>query len=334
MPTAPPRKSTCIDRAVIPRDHINLEIALALATVGLPILPARVSWDKVAGRWRKQPLVSQWQTIATSDPQQLRKWWRAHPAAVPGIELGQAGLLVIDADRHGSVDGVAAFQALARKHGLPAGPVTVTAGCGLHYVFRQPEGERFRNRRGCLPEGVDVRGAGGWVVAPGSVRPDGAVWKSASETLQLRDVFPDGVPRVPGWIADLIRGRRTHNSSPRTGEPPVIPGGQMASSSRHAAYAKVALAGNAAELAAAPLGGRNNLANAIAFRMGRMVARGWIDRRQVIDALSQACRANGLARDDGIQSVQGTIERGLTAGTMYPHGDIGDRWSASVDTGW
>ena len=78
---------------------INLEIALGLATVGLPILPAGVFWNQNAARWRKQPLVNQWQKVATCDPLQIRKWWRAHPAAVPGIELGQAGLLVIDADR-------------------------------------------------------------------------------------------------------------------------------------------------------------------------------------------------------------------------------------------
>jgi hypothetical protein len=321
-------------KSVKSRRAINLEIAVELATVGLPILPAGVFWNQNSARWRKQPLVNQWQKVATCDPLQIREWWRAHPAAVPGIELGRAGLLVIDADRHGGADGVAAFQALACKHGLPAGPVTVTAGCGLHYVFRQPEGERFRNRRGRLPDGIDVRAAGGWIVAPGSVRADGAVWQPASDTPPLRDVFPDGVPRIPKWIANLIRARPAYNGSVRTREALAISRAEPASSSRHAAYAKVALARNAAELAAALVGGRNNLANAIAFRMGRMVARGWIDRRQVIDALSQACRANGLARDDGMQAVQGSIERGLAAGMMHPHGDIGDRWNASVDTGW
>lgn len=295
----------------------NLEIALGLATVGLPILPARVSWHS-RSRWRKQPLISQWQTVATCDLQQIREWWRVHPAAVPGIELGRAGLLVIDADRHGSADGVAAFQALTRKYGLPAGPVTVTAGRGLHYVFRQPEGESFRNSRGRLPDGVDVRGAGGWVVAPGSVRPDGAVWQSASDTPPLRDAYPDGVPRIPGWIADLIRCQPATVFPSHARVLPTIPGAQPASSSRNAAYAKAALERNAAELAAARPGGRNNLANAVAFRMGRMVARGWIDKTRVADAFLQACEANGLAKDDGMRAVRATIERGLAAGMSHP----------------
>jgi Bifunctional DNA primase/polymerase, N-terminal len=317
--------------SVSSRRAINLEIALGLASVGLPILPAGVFWNQNSGRWRKQPLVNQWQRVATCDPLQIREWWRTHPAAVPGIELGRAGLVVIDADRHGSADGVAAFEALTRRHGLPVGPVTITAGCGLHYVFRQPDGERFRNRRGRLPEGIDVRGAGGWVVAPGSVRADGAVWQSASDTPPLRDAFPDGVPRVPGWIANLIQGRPNQNDCASAREPPAIPRSEPVSPSRHAAYAKVALARNAVELAAAQTGGRNNLANAIAFRMGRMVARGWIDRRPVIDALLHACQANGLTRDDGMQAVRGTLERGLAAGMTNPHGGIGERWSTSRD---
>jgi hypothetical protein len=320
-------------KSVSSRRAINLEIALGLATVGLPILPAGVFWNQNSARWRKQPLVNHWQQVATGDPLQIREWWRTHPAAVPGIELGRAGLVVIDADRHGSADGVAAFEALARRHGLPVGPVTITAGCGLHYVFRQPEGERFRNRRGRLPEGIDVRGAGGWVVAPGSVRSDGAVWQSASDTPSLREAFPDGIPRIPGWIANLIQGRPGQIDSLRTCEPLVIAIAEPASSSRHAAYANAALARNAAELAATQTGGRNNLANAIAFRMGRMVARGWIDRRQVIDALLQACQANGLAREDGMQPVRGTLERGLAAGMTNPHGDISDRKGSSRDGG-
>ena len=49
----------------------------------------------------------------------------------------------------------------------------MTAGGGFHYFFRQPVGSLLGNRRGSLPDGVDVRGAGGWIVAPGSTRPDG-----------------------------------------------------------------------------------------------------------------------------------------------------------------
>ena len=88
----------------------NLKVALDLARAGLPIFPARVYQKSGSDKWQKKPLVDQWQKVATTDPEQIRKWWRGHPYAVPGIELGQlCGLVVIDADRHGGPDGVAAF---------------------------------------------------------------------------------------------------------------------------------------------------------------------------------------------------------------------------------
>ena len=53
-------------------------------------------------------------------------------------------------------------------------------------------------------------------------------------------------------------------------------------SSRGEAYAAAALQGAAAELSAAPNGKRNETLNAVAFRLGRMIARGWIDEKTVV----------------------------------------------------
>ena len=65
------------------------------------------------------------------------------------------------------------------------------------------------------------------------------------------------------------------------------------------AWAEAALERDAAELAACGEGGRNHALNAKAYRMGRMVARGWIEKSRVEAALTDACRANGLFKDDG-----------------------------------
>jgi hypothetical protein len=65
------------------------------------------------------------------------------------------------------------------------------------------------------------------------------------------------------------------------------------------AYAQTALDGNAAELAASGEGCRNHALNAKAFRMGRMVGAGWIEKSRVEHALTDACRANGLFKDGG-----------------------------------
>jgi hypothetical protein len=198
----------------------NLAAALQLAEAGVPIFPARVFWDGQSGKWQKQPLVKRWQKAATTDHVQIKAWFHRHPDAVPGIELGRANLIVIDADRHGGPDGVAALDALAAQNGgLPVGPVTNTAGGGIHRIFRQPIGETLGNRRGSLPAGIDVRGAGGWIVAPGSVRPDGAMWSAAEGTPPLAKAFQAGtIPAIPDWIIALIRGKASQSGSEGIGD--------------------------------------------------------------------------------------------------------------------
>jgi bifunctional DNA primase/polymerase-like protein/uncharacterized protein DUF5906/primase-like protein len=193
----------------------NLAVARNLAAAGIAVFPALVFWDSQTGKWKKKPLVKHWQKAATTDRKQIETWWKMYPGAVPGIELGRAGLIVIDADRHGGPDGVAALDALTMEHnGLPVGPVTNTAGGGKHHIFRQPNGETFGNRKGALPDGIDVRGNGGWVVAPGSVRPDGGMWFAAVGTLSLADAFQAGtIPALPNWIAVLIREKGSQHQS-------------------------------------------------------------------------------------------------------------------------
>ena len=182
--------------------------------------------------------------------------------------------------------------------------------------------EKLGNRRGSLPDGVDVRGVGGWIVAPGSVRPDGAAWRPADSSPSLSEVFPASVPALPTWIADLICNRSISVAPPPQAAQRSI---SLNSRSREASYAAAALDQNVTELASTKCGSRNNSLNAIAYRMGRMIERGWIDRQVVANALSQACEANGLATDDGPTAVRATIESGLVAGAADPHQDLAER---------
>ena len=69
------------------------------------------------GRWKKRPAIKGWKDAATTDPDQIRKWWDEFPEALPGLELGSAGLVVIVADRHDpKEDGVKAFAGLRAEH--------------------------------------------------------------------------------------------------------------------------------------------------------------------------------------------------------------------------
>jgi Bifunctional DNA primase/polymerase, N-terminal/Primase C terminal 2 (PriCT-2) len=134
----------------------------------------------------------------------VARWWCTWPDAVPGIELGRTDLIIIDTDRHGAVDGVANFAALVAQHvPLANHPIAKTAGGGEHHYFKQWRGESFGNSEGALRgKGIDVRGKGGWVVAPGSVRSDGKRWQPAGLAAAYRN---NAIPILPDWIAAMIR---------------------------------------------------------------------------------------------------------------------------------
>jgi hypothetical protein len=296
----------------------NLAAALSLAAAGLPVFPAGPD---------KRPLLAGWQEKATTEEEQIRKWWGTHPAAVPAIVVGRAGLVVIDCDRHpGGNDGVKAFNTLLRVNGgdLADVPMTRTARGGAHLFFQQLKGNPLGNARGELPDGIDVRGVGGFVIAPGAVLPNGQSWRPINGTPLLAQAFKTGtIPEVPQWLANVIRRNRKPNGQ---GIAPSLADMPSADSSvRGEAYAAAALDGSVAELSAAPTGKRNEMLNAMAFRLGRMIARDWINEETVADALLGACDANRYLREHGHRATMKTIQSGIEAGRKEPHPDLSDR---------
>ena len=102
--------------------------------------------------------------------------------------LGAAGLYIADLDRHGGPDGVAYFDGVAKDNGqaLADFPSSTTSSGGMHLYFRQPDlgpGEKpLGNGEGSFRDhGVNFRGAGGYVVAPGARRADGRQWGTQAE---------------------------------------------------------------------------------------------------------------------------------------------------------
>jgi hypothetical protein len=300
-------------------DQPNLTAALNLATAGLPIFPAGPD---------KRPLLAGWQEKATTKEEQIRKWWDTYPAAVPAVVVGRVGLVVIDCDRHpGGNDGIEAFnRLLSANHGKLADvPMTRTARGGAHLFFQQLKGDPLGNARGELPDGIDVRGVGGFVIAPGAVLPNGQSWRPINGTPLLVEAFKAGtIPELPPWLADIIRPSRRSNGGAVDEDVRTDNRGNN-NSWRGQAYAAAALDGAVAELSAAPNGKRNETLNAVAFRLGRMIARGWVEEKTVTDALLDACDANKYLREHGHRATMKTIESGIDAGRKEPHPDLPDR---------
>jgi Protein of unknown function (DUF3987) len=126
------------------------------------------------------------------------------------------------------------------------------------------------------------------------------------------------IPELPQWLANIIRPNRQPNGS-------GINDHARNFDLRAQAYATAALEGAVTELAAASSGKRNGTLNAMAFRLGRMIARGWIDEKTVAEALLGACEANQYLREHGHRATMKTIESGIEAGRREPYPDLPDR---------
>lgn len=173
----------------------NLAVALSLAAKGFAVFPVQSGGPKA-----KAPMpFFRWRDQSCSDPSTIREWWRKWPDAAPALDVGKSGLFVIDADRHDPEhDGVEAWAAVMEEAGAsPYGiPIVATPNEGNHWIFRQEGG--IGNRKGRLPKGVDVRGDGGYIVAPGAIMADGRRYEC--------DGDPAEAPPVPDWLAGWLEG--------------------------------------------------------------------------------------------------------------------------------
>ena len=330
QPAASPQEAGNVQCPAPPpsRQRANFTAALRLADAGIPVFPATITHDEKSASWRKRPCFEAWQQAGTTDPTIIEKWWSKFPDAAPAIALGKANLVIVDPDRHGDIDGVANFAKLIEDHDLPVGPIINTAGGGKHYIFRQPEsGEPLGNSRGDLPDGIDVRGNGGFIIAVGAVRPDGAVYAPDEHGPDLAEAFKNrSIPVLPEFLERVIRTKRSSKAITKTQDA----GPRPAPTTRENAYARATLDGCATELENATKGGRNNLLNTVAYRMGRLLAADWIDKSTVIERLGKAAKSCGLVADDGVEPVLKTINSGLRAGAEEPHPPLGPRVKQAV----
>lgn len=112
----------------------------------------------------KIPLIPEWPTRASCDPEQIREWWTRWPNANIGVACGASGLAVLDAD---NPDSLARLEA---DHGaLPPTSVIETRPGHRHFLFANPAGEIRNTTTFAGYPKIDVRGDGGQFVAPPSV---------------------------------------------------------------------------------------------------------------------------------------------------------------------
>ena len=282
------------------------ERAIALANQGFHVFPLKPG--------TKRPMFKAWESLATTDPEQIARWWKATPNANIAIACGPSNLFVIDLDKAkkpgGPRHGQQTLIQLAAGRELPSTLTVASARGGRHLYFRQPEGATLRNTVGSDTAGlgplIDTRGHGGSIVAPGSVFEGGSY--------RIEHEAP--VASLPSWIVDELARRKT--------APELTPAPTRlrtpTTDRRRSAYADTALNRSAEAVATAPEGTRNDTLNREAFRMGRLVGGGVLEQNDVESELGRAARQAGLPPGE----TATTIASGLSAGTGHPR-SIPDR---------
>ncbi|MDI7278040.1 MAG: bifunctional DNA primase/polymerase, partial [Anaerolineae bacterium] len=150
----------------------------------------------------KEPLTPNGFHDASTDLATIRDWWQRWPEANVAIVTGRrSGFWVLDVD-----DDEALAELLSRHGALPDTAESLTGGGGRHVLFAWPaDGLTITNARGRLPDGLDVRGEGGYIVGPPSVHPSGRAyaWEVSSDPLDGAAIVP-----APDWLLELIAGPR------------------------------------------------------------------------------------------------------------------------------
>lgn len=143
------------------------EAAIEYAEAGFAVFPCE--------RDSKEPATRHGFKDARRDPDVIGRVWRDNPNLNIGIATGamSGGVFVVDVDNHNGVDGAQYLLEWQQEHGdFPETACATTGSGGTHYFFRAPNGMSVKSAAHVI-DGVDIRGDGGYIVAPPSVHPNG-----------------------------------------------------------------------------------------------------------------------------------------------------------------
>ncbi len=152
-----------------------LDAALAYAKEGWPIFPARAD---------KTPLTPAGVLDATTDERRITEWWTKHPDANIALDVGGAGMMVLDLDPGHDMkeleDAIGPLPETALRARTPRG--------GEHLYFALDEGEAVSPSASNLAPHVDVRSFHSYVLLAPSRTGDGSyTWQSHGKPAHRTD---------------------------------------------------------------------------------------------------------------------------------------------------
>jgi putative DNA primase/helicase len=326
---------------------------LAYAARGWPVFPCNPKNKKpllardIDPATRKPIPNSGGVTKATTDAEQIKAWWAKWPRALiglatghPTIDAGGLRLFVVDFDPRvdpdtGEVWTLERLESdLEAQLGEPLPPTlaALTPSDGVHaYLLQDDDGPAITNR-GNLPEHVDVRGLGGYVIAPPSIMGANALKGQAGLKYCWHRKEPvGGIARAPARLIAILRERKDGGSATARPSAPARPLPADMDDAAREAVRKYAMSGLDRECEAvrtAGSGQRNAQLNESALKIASLVASGALEETIARQCLEAAARANP-GRDDDRQLID-TINSGWSAGTNNPR-DLGEIAAAARD---
>lgn len=267
----------------------------------------RVTWDA-------------YKTTAATESQ-VRKWWQTWPRANIGIVTGKvSGIIAIDVDpRHGGDD------SLKDLGTLPNTLISLTGGGGEHLIYRHP-GRIVQNgagRNSGLPPGIDVRGDGGYIIAPPSMHRLGG--RYSWDVGGLDEPAP-----IPPVIDNLLVNRKIGDVAPssRHFDLQEIFERGIAAGERNDTLTRVAghyaAPGNPYDLVLMSVRGVNatycrpSLEDSEVVKIVDSIFAREEEKRRVADAITERLSTNGDAKDVVIPDERRAMARALWAEMGVP----------------
>ncbi len=133
------------------------ESALAYAKEGLRVFP-------LAPNSKGKQVLHSWIKEATTNPDTIEYWWDTNPQYNIGIVTGEK-LFVIDVDIKNQHNGIESLKQYGKE--LPTTKMVKSPSGGFH-LYYYDDSQEVKTRTG-LYDGIDIRGKGGYIVAPPSM---------------------------------------------------------------------------------------------------------------------------------------------------------------------
>lgn len=154
--------------------------AIKYAELGFAVFPVRQN---------KAPYTPHGCKDAKTDKTVIANWWKRWPDANIGLATGTAsgGIVVIDVDidENKGIYGDDSLREWEKDNGpLPDTWIAITGRGGSHYYYRTDK--KIKNATGVYP-GIDIRGEGGYVVAPPSIHQNGTQyqWEYSPDDIEI-----------------------------------------------------------------------------------------------------------------------------------------------------